>query len=189
MTYGPVSLLGAPGVYVPTTPTFLGGEWAVSVRQVVDPVQIELANEVSAAYYGYWKQDASYQWGDWNKRATPQLSKEQFDLLSGLISTMGAVAFHYVNLDLGTPIPLDNYWLIDTTYRFHIFEDEVVETDPDVSADGQPLGPEEYVERGPILLAELDQLEAALGASTRGLRDYFIAELFASTAVDITGVF
>jgi hypothetical protein len=161
------------------------------VRQVIDPVQIELSNEVSAAYYGYWKHGASYQWGDWNKRATPQLSKEQFDYLSGLISTMGTIAFHYVNVSMGTIVPLDTYWLEDATYRFHITgprppTEEVV---PSLIADGEPLGPQEYTLVEPVLLAKLDELEAALGVSTRGLRDYFIAEVLAATAVDITGVF
>lgn len=191
MTYGPPVITAAAGDYVYTSSVISAGAYAATVRQLVDPAQIRVTNELSEVYYRRWKYGLPYLYGDWDVCPTYEQTKQQFNLLCGLVQTMGRIAFHYVNVDMGTPVPLETYWLEDITIRYHPDYSFTTEENPPVSSssDGYPLGPEEYVELGPVFLAQLDDIEAQLGQSTRGIRDYYISIVLADTGVDLTGVF
>ena len=81
------------------------------IRKVVDPKYNKLADELSEAYYNFWKKGLSHPWRGYDVLDSPEKSKEQFDKLHGLIWLWYNVEFNDYNLSLPPEkrIPLDQY--------------------------------------------------------------------------------
>lgn len=81
------------------------------IRRVIDPKYNKLADDLSEAYYNFWKKGLSHPWMGYDVLDSPQKSKEQFDKLHGLIWLWYDVEFNDYNLSLPPEqrIPLDQY--------------------------------------------------------------------------------
>lgn len=191
MTYGPVVIVNSPGTYTSKSSIpNVSGSFGAPVRQTSDVAALIIHDELSTVYYLAWKFGNSYVYGDWDKLSTIEESRKQFNILCHLTSIMGEIAFHYVNLDLGTPVDEYTYRFVETSERFRWppFADEIPV--PSYPPEGQLLQDvETYEDQLPIWLNKLDAYEIPLGKPTRGIRDYFISLCLASTGVDLTGVF
>lgn len=188
MTYGPVSIPGS--TYIRTTPN-TDGIFGEVVRVQADPVQLRMFDELSEAFYGAWKKNVPYQYGDWNLVVgDAKATDDRFNQLQHLVSLMGLVGFHYANVAMGYPVGEDEYRYVDTTYRYRVVVGDVsAETEVDYTNDGAALGPITREDLLPGWIADMDRMEALLGESTRGIRDYYIELFLLQTGIDLTGVF
>lgn len=67
------------------------------LRKVIDPKINEIHDELSLAYYDYWKHGKSKPFYGFDVQATPEESKKLFDKLHGLIWEWYDVIFHNEN--------------------------------------------------------------------------------------------
>jgi len=186
MTYGPVNIPGSPYLYNEPNSDGIFGE---VVRKIADPVQIRIANELSDVYYGAWSKEIPYQYGDWNLLiADPDGTRNQFNQLQHLDTLMGLVGFHFVNMDMGFPVPEMAYRYTDDTYRYRA---NVAPNTPQpvYPLDGAPLGPETYIDLLPLWVADMDRMDSLLVQNTRSIRDYYIQLFYDKTGIDLTGIF
>ncbi len=68
------------------------------IRKDFDKPYNRLADELSDAYYNYWKKGKSKPWQGYDVQPTPERSKELFDKLHGLIWHWYNVNFHKLNM-------------------------------------------------------------------------------------------
>ncbi len=71
-----------------------------ALRKDFDKPYNRLADELSDAYYNFWKKGKSKPWQGYDVQPTPEQSKELFDKLHGLIWHWYNVNFHKLNLSL-----------------------------------------------------------------------------------------
>src|SRR3990167_2706054 len=74
-----------------------------SLRKDIDPPFLAAANELSDAYYKFWKRGESSPWQGFDVRATLELSKALFDKLHGALWNAHALAIHDANVARGFP--------------------------------------------------------------------------------------
>lgn len=67
-------------------------------RKVVDPVINDLHDELEDAYYKHWKLGKSYDFHGYDKKATVEESKAQFDLLHGMVFRLHDNLIHAQNM-------------------------------------------------------------------------------------------
>lgn len=96
--------------YTPATRNYAGIQFE-SIRRTLDASFNQEHDELSAAYYDYWRKGLSKPWKGYDAQATPEASKVLFDKLHGLIFHRYTVAFHNANMKLPEPkqIPEDKY--------------------------------------------------------------------------------
>lgn len=153
--------------YIPTSPSLDGCAGSV-VRKISDLPKIEIDNAVSEVYHRWWAYGESFPWGGFDRIVgDSENTKKLFDQLSHLLQLMQRVTFHHVNLSIGSPVD-------ESDYRY-----ERVGIPPD----------ETYIDLLPVWIAEMDAVDAAVGGSTRFIRDGYIALTLELTGVDLTGIF
>ena len=74
-----------------------------SIRKKVDAKYNLWHDELSKAYYDYWKHGKSYPWKGYDVKDTPEESKAQFDKLHGLIFLLHEKALYEQNIADGKP--------------------------------------------------------------------------------------
>lgn len=79
------------------------------LRQDVDPAYEQAHDELSTAYYDFWRQGKSYPWRGYDVQPTSAQTKALFDKLHGLIFCLREVALLEANskLPLAQREPLD----------------------------------------------------------------------------------
>lgn len=85
--------------FVPATRNFDGVQFE-EIRLTLDDRINKLHDELSVAYYDYWRQGRSQEFQGHDVQATPRESKELFDKLHGLIFTHYDRLFHETNMAL-----------------------------------------------------------------------------------------
>lgn len=71
-----------------------------NIRQTVDHCVNAAHDELEDAYYKFWKQGLSYNYYGYDKKPTVAESKEQFDLLHGMLFRVHSVLLHNYNMSL-----------------------------------------------------------------------------------------
>lgn len=153
--------------YSPVAPSLRGVQWE-SVRSVSDRPKIEIDNALSEVFHVWWGDGKSQPWGGFDVVKGDSLATMvQFNQLSRLLELMSQVTFHYCNVSMGYPVPEQEYRHIRL---------------------GVPPY-ESYVDNLPLWIAEMDEVDLAIGKPTRLLRDAYIALAHRMTGVDLTGRF
>ena len=81
-----------------------------SLRVKLDPVFNALHDELSVAYYQFWKLGLPQLWIAYNVEATPAASLLFFNRLHGALFNFYTLAFHEVNqIDIDGGIPREQY--------------------------------------------------------------------------------
>ena len=81
-----------------------------SLRKKVDAIYNDLHDDLSEAYYDFWKKGLSKPFFAWDVRNTPENTKLQFDILQGVLWNVYVILFHKVNqVDPAGGIPEDQY--------------------------------------------------------------------------------
>lgn len=145
------------------------------LRELTERAYIEMDDELSAAYYDYWRNGLSFQWGRWDTRNNPPDDLRQFNLLCIMLQDMNTIVFHRMNVNdpLGG-VPEDQYrFRDDTTY------DE----------DGNQTGPLTIVDLPAVARTRLNETTGTLGVSTRALRDHFLQRVYDLSGHNLSGEF
>ena len=83
--------------FTPSTRNYKGIAFE-KLRQQIDGKYNQAHDELSAAYYDYWKAGRSCPWQGYDVQPTPEESKALFDKLHGLIFAHYSMGFHIENL-------------------------------------------------------------------------------------------
>lgn len=75
------------------------GIFAEKLRRAIDTQFNQAADELSDAYYNFWRAGNSHPWRGYDVQPTPAESKALFDKLHGLIWHLYTIAFHQANLN------------------------------------------------------------------------------------------
>lgn len=86
----------------------------VKIRRTLDVPFNDAHDELSEAYYNFWRRGLSHPWQGYDVQATPEESKRLFDYLHGLIFEKQLVALWNANEKLPT---YEKYDMYDLRYK------------------------------------------------------------------------